>query len=148
MWLLNWFRKKRPQRVEDSRSWEEEIDRLNREVVRLYQRGDFRSAMVQSTRAAELARRHLGEDHPDFATSLNDLAELYRAMGDYARAEPLYRQALEIYRVALGENHPHFATSLNNLAGLYAGTERTSEAFAMMVQAAKIDDRMMGQVFA
>ena len=28
--------------------------------------------------------------------SLNNLGSLYRAMGEYARAEPLYLQALEI----------------------------------------------------
>ena len=61
----------------------------------------------------------LGENHPDYATSLNNLAGLYQAMGDYAKAEPLFRQALEINKRALGENHPDYATSLNNLAALY-----------------------------
>ena len=32
----------------------------------------------------------LGEKHPDYATSLNNLARLYQSMGDYAKAEPLY----------------------------------------------------------
>ena len=34
-------------------------------------------------------QRRLGEDHPDYAASLNNLAALYRAMGDYAAAAPL-----------------------------------------------------------
>jgi CHAT domain-containing protein/tetratricopeptide (TPR) repeat protein len=190
MWPLNWFRKKRLQRAEDSTGWQEQIDRLNREVVQLYQRGKYGEAITRALTATELARRHLGEDHPDFATSLNNLAELYRSMGDYAQAEPLYRQASEIWRVALGEGHPDFAaslnnlaalyqsmgdyaqaeplyrqaleirrvalgeghsdfaTSLNNLAGLCAGTERAKEAFALMLQAAGINDRLLGQVFA
>ena len=38
----------------------------------------------------------LGEKHPDYATSLNNLAMLHEAMGAYARAEPLLRQALDI----------------------------------------------------
>ena len=61
----------------------------------------------------------LGENHPDYAISLNNLARLYKAMGDYAKAEPLYRQALEIRKRVLGENHPDYANSLNNLAMLY-----------------------------
>ena len=61
----------------------------------------------------------LGEAHPDFAASLNNLAALYQAMGSYTQAEPLYRQAMEIRCVALGEAHPDFAASLNNLAMLY-----------------------------
>ena len=42
--------------------------------------------------------RALGEDHPDYATSLNNLAVLYQADGRLRRAEPLYRQAMEICR--------------------------------------------------
>ncbi len=61
----------------------------------------------------------LGENHPDYATSLNNLAKLYREMGEYSKAEPLFRNALEICKRALGENHPNYATSLNNLAMLY-----------------------------
>ena len=33
------------------------------------------------------------------------LADLYRRMGKYADAEPLYRQALEIRQERLGQNH-------------------------------------------
>ena len=46
----------------------------------------------------------LGENHPDFAQSLNNLAALYKSQANYTAAEPLYRQALEIRRVALGED--------------------------------------------
>ena len=56
---------------------------------------------------------------PTMPTSLHNLAALYKDMGDYAKAEPLYRQALEIHKRMLGENHPDYATSLNNLAALY-----------------------------
>ena len=64
-------------------------------------------------------RAALGENHPDYAASLNNLAGLYQAMDDYAAAEPLFRQAMAIRRAALGEGHPDYAASLNNLAWLY-----------------------------
>ena len=51
-------------------------------------------------------KKALGENHPSYAGSLNNLAALYQAQGDYARAEPLYRQVSEIRKKALGENHP------------------------------------------
>jgi Tetratricopeptide repeat len=38
----------------------------------------------------------LGPEHPDFATSLDNPANLYRVTGRYAEAEPLYRRALAI----------------------------------------------------
>ncbi len=38
--------------------------------------------------STEIIRTALGEDHPDFATSLNNLAGLYDSMGRYEEAEP------------------------------------------------------------
>ena len=61
----------------------------------------------------------LGENHPDYATSLNNLAGLYSDMGDYAKAEPLFRQALEITKRALGENHPDYAMVSDQPGTLY-----------------------------
>ncbi len=52
------------------------------------------------------------------AQSLNNLASLLRAQGDYAAARPLFERALTIREQALGPLHPHTATSLNNLADL------------------------------
>ena len=85
--------------------------------------------------AMEIRRTALGEGHPDYATSLNNLAELYRAMGRHAEAEPLYKQAMEIRRTALGEGHPAYATSLNNLAELYRAMGRHAEAEPLYRQA-------------
>jgi tetratricopeptide (TPR) repeat protein len=57
----------------------------------------------------------LGKDHPDMATSLNNLAILYDDQGKYAEAEPLLLRSLAIMEKALGKDHPNVATSLNNL---------------------------------
>ena len=48
--------------------------------------------------------------------SLNNLAELYRAQGRYADAEPLYKRVIGDKGKSLGPDHPDVATSLNNLA--------------------------------
>ena len=72
--------------------------------------------------------RQLGADHPDTATSLNNLAGLYRAMVRYSEAEPLYQRSLSIREQQLGADHPDTATSLNNLALLYHYMGRYSEA--------------------
>ncbi|WP_287728716.1 tetratricopeptide repeat protein [Microcystis sp. M061S2] len=57
-------------------------------------------------RSLSLREQRLGENHPDVATSLNNLAELYKYQGRYAEAEPLYVRAIAIYQERLGENHP------------------------------------------
>ena len=48
----------------------------------------------------------LGERHPDTATSLNNLAVLLQAQGDYAAAKPLHEQALAIRKAVLGDATP------------------------------------------
>ena len=75
-----------------------------------------------------MAEEIVGPDHPDVATSLNNLALLYYTQGEYAAAEPLYKRALQIDEKALGPDHPSVATSLNNLAALYRATGRNLEA--------------------
>ena len=74
-------------------------------------------------------------DSPLLASSLNNLAELYRSQGRYQAAEPLHQQALEMRRSLLGETHPDVATSLNNLALLYKLQGRYEAAEPLYIQA-------------
>lgn len=41
-----------------------------------------------------MVRKLLGDEHSDVATSLNKLARLRLATGDYAAAEPIFREEL------------------------------------------------------
>jgi hypothetical protein len=76
--------------------------------------------------------RVLGPEHPDTATSLNNLGSLLQAQGDLAGARPYYERALAVRERVLGPEHPDTATSLNNLGnllqdqGTWPGRGRTS----------------------
>src|SRR5262249_39083903 len=70
-------------------------------------------------RARELLKETLGEKHPDYAVSLNNLARLHESLGDYRAALPLLKQARDILKELVRARHPPYVTSLNNLAGLY-----------------------------
>ena len=94
--------------------------------------------------ALEIRRSELGDRHPSTAQGMNNLAELYRSMGQYERALPLFESALEIKRSELGDRHPSTATSLNNLALLYYNTDRLPEAVTMMSEAVKIREQSLG----
>src|SRR5262249_12645531 len=69
--------------------------------------------------ALNLREQLMGETHPDTATSLNNLALLQRANGNYAQAEPLFQRALAIREQRLGPFHLATAESLYGLARLY-----------------------------
>jgi tetratricopeptide (TPR) repeat protein len=93
-----------------------EAERLNDQAVELYQQGKYNEAIPLAEQALAIRKKQLGDNHPDTATSLNNLAGLYRSQGRYAEAEPLYQEALAIIKQQLGDNHPATASSLNNLA--------------------------------
>ena len=92
-----------------------EWEKLNKEVTDLFRAGKYDRAVVVAKKALEVAEKAFGPDHHNVATSLNSLAEQYRAQGQYAQAEPLYKRSLAIREKALGPDHPDVAQSLNNL---------------------------------
>ena len=53
-----------------------------------------------SQRALAILEKALGPEHPDVATSLNNLALLYYGQGRYADAEPHFQRALAILEKA------------------------------------------------
>ncbi len=116
-----------------------EWDILNQEVMSLYQQGQYDRAVVVAKKALEVAEKTIGPNHPDVATNLNNLGELYRAQGQYAEAEPLYKRSLAIWEKALGPDHPDVAASLDNLAVLYRATSREAEAEKLAARAARIN---------
>jgi tetratricopeptide (TPR) repeat protein len=59
---------------------------------------------------------------------MNNLAELYRAQGRYADAEPFYKRSLAIWEKVLGLDHPSLGASLNNLAEQYRAQGRYVDA--------------------
>jgi tetratricopeptide (TPR) repeat protein len=121
------------------------IAKVSQEFIQLYQEGKFKEAYPLAIQCRDLTREHLGENHPDFASSLNNLAALYRAMGNFAAAEPLLKQALDIRRRVLGEEHPDLAGSLNNLAGLYYAMGNFAAAEPLLKQALDIMRRALGE---
>ena len=70
-----------------------EWDALNREVMELYRAGAYDRAVAVAQKALRVAERNVGPDHPDVATSRNNLAFLHQTRGDYDAAEPLYARA-------------------------------------------------------
>ena len=86
----------------------------------------------------------LGPEHPDTAPSLNNLAELYPAMGEYAKAEPLFQEALRIRQKVLGQNIPTRRPSLNNLAVLYQAMGEYAKAEPLLQEALRIRQKVLG----
>ena len=94
----------------------QEAERLNEQVEQLYEQGKYTEAIPLAEKVLAIREKVLGSEHPDVATSLNNLAFLYFLQGNYIKAEPLYFRSLAILEKVLGKEHLDVAQSLNNLA--------------------------------
>ena len=79
-----------------------------------------------------------GEQHPNVAICLNNLATLLIDTNRAEEAEPMLRRALKIDEAAFGEQHPNVAIRLNNLAALQSNTNRAEEAEPILRRALDI----------
>jgi len=98
--------------------------------------------------AVALYEKALGPTHPDFATAVNNLAALYHVTGSYDRAAPLFRHVLALRQEALGPEHPVVTGSLLNLASVVAAQSKYPEALQYLQTAARLEDRLIPNVFA
>ena len=73
-----------------------EWDTLNQEVMSLYEKGQYERAVVVAKKALAVAEEDAGPDHPSVATSLNNLAGMYRDMGRVQEAGKLEARAAQI----------------------------------------------------
>ena len=112
-------------------------------AIKAYEQGRYAEAEKQAKAALKEAEEFRPED-PRLATSLNNLAFLYHAQGNYAAAEPPYKRSLAIREKVLGPEHPEVATSLNNLAGLYHAQGNYAEAEPLYKRSLAIREKVLG----
>ncbi len=68
--------------------------------------GQYNQAGPLFEHALHIREETLDAEHPDVATSLNNLASLYQDQGRYEEAEPLFVRALAIGEKVFGGEHP------------------------------------------
>ena len=86
---------------------------------------------AEATHSVETALREAASFGPAdtrLATSLNTLAALAMAQGQYPRAEPFFQRALAMLEQTLGSEHPVMVTSLENDAALLRWMDCQTEA--------------------
>ncbi|WP_413201136.1 tetratricopeptide repeat protein [Nostoc piscinale] len=112
-------------------------------VARFYQgQGLYQLAEDQYAECVNVCQILFTGDHPDVATSLNNLALLYDSQGRYDEAEPLYIKTLAMTQRLFVVDHPDVATNLNNLALLYFSQGRYIEAEPLYIEALAMTQRL------
>jgi tetratricopeptide (TPR) repeat protein len=118
---------------------------IHREANQKTQQGRYAEAQPLLEKALAMRRKVLGEDHPDTATSYNNLAYDLDAQGKYAEAQPLFEKALAINKKALGESHPDTAAFYNNLASNLRAQGKSAEAQPLHEKALAIRRKALGE---
>jgi CHAT domain-containing protein/Tfp pilus assembly protein PilF len=122
---------------------EDPVELLN-QARSLQQQGRYADAEFLLKRSLAIREKILGTDHPDVASSLNNLGLLYIRQGQYAQAEPLLKRSLTIDEKVVGPDHPDVATSLNNLAGLYDHQGQYAQAEPLYKRSLVIRGKALG----
>ena len=85
-----------------------------------------------------MRRSAFGEQHPDVATALNNLANLRWRAGDLVETRRLMEHALAIRSGVLPATHPHIANSLSSLGRLALDEDEPADAERLLAQAVEV----------
>ena len=100
--------------------------------------GNYDDAVRYGKIALDIQRQALGEDHPDYIQTLDNLANFHCATGNVGEAIRLGTIAMNKRKENLGEQHPDYAQSLNNLATYNYYIGKYDDAIRLGSQASEI----------
>lgn len=89
----------------------------------------------------QIRKANLPPNHPDFAASLQRLAELEVRAGKYEKAEEMLVRALAVRERAFGSEHISVAPLLDDLGSVYTSEGRFAEAEMSFRRALNIYDK-------
>ena len=74
--------------------------------------GDSNKAVEYGIKAKDVVKTIYGENHPDYAILLRNIAGYYFDSGNYDQAVKFCIKAIDAFKIIHGENHPKYAKSL------------------------------------
>jgi tetratricopeptide (TPR) repeat protein len=110
-----------------------------------YQANELEKAEPFMKDFSRLIKKNLGENHPNYGISLNNLAQLYETMGRYEQAEALIQESIRIAKESIGRNHRSYSTYVSNLGKLYYTMGRYVQAEPLMKEAMQLDKESLGE---
>ena len=106
--------------------------------------GRYEEAEPLYERALAISETALGPEHPDVATSLNNLAALHRAQGRLRGGGTALSTRPRDCGKGARTGSSHVGTSLNNLAALHRDQGRYEEAEPLYQRAVAILEKSLG----
>ena len=107
--------------------------------------GRFDEALKVYEHECKLQEELHGKEHPDTATSYNNIGIVYHDKGDYDKAFEYYLKAKEIREKALGKEHPVTAGSYNNIGIVCKNKGDYDKALEYHLKAMEIREKILGK---
>ena len=92
----------------------------------------------------DIKQRVLGKNHPAVGHAASNLAKLYYAMCDYAKAENLSSQAVKVFETSEQKETTDLACALHNLATLYHVQRKYDQAESYYQRAMTMKQKLFG----
>ncbi|CAF1222864.1 unnamed protein product [Adineta steineri] len=108
-----------------------------------YNQGDYEKAVWYYEQGLKIRQKILPSNHPDVASSYNNISSVYEKTGEYSKALASHEKAREILEKALPSNHPLLATSYNNIGMVYNNMGEYSKALSFCEKALEIREKTL-----
>ncbi|MDR2579425.1 MAG: tetratricopeptide repeat protein [Fibromonadaceae bacterium] len=128
-------------------------DEEQEKIVRLYHIGGFGNNLLGNYdralewyyNALEISEKILGKEHPNIATTYNNMALVFNDRGDYDKALEYYDYALAIFEKVLGREHLSTAATYNNMALIFENRGDYDKALEYYGYALDICEKILGK---
>lgn len=109
------------------------------------QQEQFEDAMQLYEEARKIQEEVLGDNHVEYAATINNIGVVFGKLKRYEDAMECYIKVLCIYRGALGPEHPDVAFTLCNIAEIHRMWNDYSEALNAFSEAKRIQEISLGK---
>ena len=114
-------------------------------ALALYSLGYYKESKEIYEEVMRWQIENLGEEHPDVATILNNIGNVYNILGEYDKALEYHNKSLEMSKKILGEEHPDVAASLNNIGNVYYNLREYNKALEYYEKSLEIRKKILGE---
>jgi len=108
-----------------------ELTNLRRSLNQNINLGNYGPAHEDAYKYVQLIRKYYGTSHPALYSALNNLALIYKMVGEYQNAKVLYTKIMEGYLKIFGSKHLSTVIVMQNLANLLRETQEFEAAITI-----------------
>lgn len=98
---------------------EKELFTIKRRMGSLHSIGNYKAALECAEQLESRVKEVMGTQNSVYASCLNNVALMQKAMGQIDKSVDNYTQALHTYEEAVGKKHSSYAITLSNLGASY-----------------------------